>query len=367
MLLLPVILACASTEPEESPAEAEDQSTEPAGTQAAAAAPPARRIGELPPALQVDGPPILLPGLCEPSGAARAADGGILLVDDDLDGSVFAWSPGASPVRQAFPSVDVKDAEGLAVDDEGGLWVSGGLGRSRHKGKVGKRGAVARYVGGPEWTLDLATVDLRPGREPSALAPLMTAIYAACADCRLPSDASGMEEGHALDVEGLGWTHDGRLLFGLRAPLVAERAVVFATDPAALRARASLADVVTAAWALDLGGRGVRDLGPGTDGAMLLLAGAHSNRETPGGALYRWRPGSAVEPLGTMPRLGAPAEAIVADGPRAAWLFLDEGTRLSDGLRPRGPHAAEDENGRLELRCGAGRPTDWAHAVHVTW
>ncbi|MEC8422922.1 MAG: DUF3616 domain-containing protein, partial [Myxococcota bacterium] len=219
----------------------------------------------------------------------------------------------------------------------------------------------------PEWTLDLATVELRPGRQPDALAPLMAAIHAACPECRLPSDASGMEEGHAFDVEGLGWAGDGRLLFGLRAPLVAERAIVLAADPAALRARAPLTDVVTAAWALDLGGRGVRDLGPGTDGAMLLLAGAHSNRETPGGALYRWRPGTAVEPLGTMPRLGAPAEAIVADGPRAAWLFLDEGKRLAEGLRPRGPHAAKDENGRLELRCGAGRPTDWAHAVHVSW
>jgi hypothetical protein len=134
-------------------------------------------------------------------------------------------------------------------------------------------------------------------------------------------------------------------------------------NAAALREGAPLPAVVRDAWSLDLGGRGIRDLSPAPDGALLLLAGGPSGAETPGGALYRWQPGGEPALLGTLPPLSGPAEALVADGPNAAWLFLDEGRRLAQGLRAGGPHA--DGDGALD--CGANGATDWAHAVRITW
>lgn len=319
-----------------------------------------------PAALHVDGPARALPGLCEPSGAARRGDGPIWIVDDDQPDAVFSWEPGAPPRRHGLPDAPVRDAEGLSFDPEGGLWITGGMGRSAGSGKVGKRGVLARLVDGPAWRTDLQSDALRPGKDAAELEPLRAAIAAACPACALPGDAAGTEDGRALDAEGLTWGPAGQLLVGLRAPLVADKAVVFAVDPVALRASEPVARIVTAAWALDLGGRGIRDLAAGPDGTLLVLAGGASGRETPSGALYAWRPHTPPQPIGPLPRLGGAAEAVVPDGERAAWILLDEGRRLGEGLRAGGPHAAQDD-GQTVFQCGAGRASDWAHAVRVTW
>lgn len=362
MPLLSLALACASDDPVEPPDPASAAARAGMDRREPTAGPGPR----VQPALQVSGSAVPLPGLCEPSGAARHGDGPIWVVDDDQRDTLFAWAPPAAPTRHPLPGEPVKDAEGLAFDPDGGLWITGGMGRGGKKDKVGKRGVVARVVAGPEWSLDLATDALRPGKDKKELVPLLAAIAAKCADCALPSDASGTEDGRAFDIEGLAWDPAGRLLFGLRAPLVGDRAVVFSVDPIALRQGAPMARIVKGAWALDLGRRGIRDLGLGPSGSLLVLAGGPSGRETPRGALYSWWPGDAPRSIGPLPVLGGDAEAVVADGDRAAWLFLDEGKRLSEGLRKGGPHARQDD-GETVFSCGAGRPTDWAHAIRVTW
>jgi hypothetical protein len=368
--LLSLAFACLSTDPPPPAVPAAAPSAEPSPGEpiepTTPIRPPEPLIAPIPPALQVDGEPVILPGLCEPSGAARQEGGPIWLVDDDQREVLFAWTPGTRPVRHGLPGKPFKDGEGLAFDSEGGLWVTGGMGRGGKDDKVGKRGVIARLVRGPDWALEFATDALRPGKDRSELTPLAAAIAAACPECALPSDAGGVVDGHALDIEGLAWDPAGRLLFGVRAPLVGDKAIVFAVDPDALREGAPMSAVVTAAWALDLGRRGVRDLSPGPDGALLVLAGGSSSRETPGGALYTWWPGDAPRSIGPLPRLNAPAEALVADGERAAWLFLDEGRRLSEKLKKGGPHA-KTKDGQTRFSCGEGRPKDWAHAVRVTW
>ena len=139
-----------------------------------------------------------------------------------------------------------------------------------------------------------------------------------------------------------------------------EQAVVFAVDPTALQSGASLNDVVVAAWALPLGGRGVRDLASSPSGSLLVLAGGASAAEMPGTALYAWTPGTAPALLGTLPGAGSPAEALVSDGANAAWVFLDEGRRLGAGL-------VRTPCGREGAFSCVHRRTDWAHALRVRW
>jgi len=312
--------------------------------------------------LTVDGPLRPLPGLCETSGAARDAEGRLWLVDDDQRDALFLWTPGSIPIRSGVSDRPWKDAEGLAVDDQGDLWLSGSHGRSRQSGKVGRRATLARFEGGPDWRLAFKTDALRPGQDAAELTPLLEAVHARCTGCAPLHGATGRVDGEALDIEALAW-HRGHILLGLRAPLSGESALVFAVDPTHLQAGAPPSRAVTSAWTLPLGGRGIRDLTPSTDGGLLVLAGSPSGSDRLVPTLYRWVPGERPELIGSVPTPGPPPEAVVHDGPGAAWIFLDEGRRLASGLRPGGPHA--DAHGELE--CGANQPTNWARALRVTW
>lgn len=356
-MILLLLLACTESVPPGATAAPADAPSAPAP-----APPDPVNVPPTEPALRIDGVAVALPGLCETSGAARDADGRIWLVDDDQRDALFSWRPGETPQRHAIPDRPWKDAEGLAIDAAGDLWLTGGHGRSRGSGKVGRRATLARFTGHPEWRLAFRTDALRPGRDPDELAPLLAVLSDRCPDCGALDGAAGREEGRALDVEAIA-SHEGRLLVGLRAPLSGEQAVVFAVDPTALQSGASLNDVVVAAWALPLGGRGVRDLASSPSGSLLVLAGGASAAEMPGTALYAWTPGTAPALLGTLPGAGSPAEALVSDGANAAWVFLDEGRRLGAGLVPGGPHA--DAEGAFS--CGAHGATDWAHALRVRW
>ena len=223
-------------------------------------------------------------------------------------------------------------------------WLTGGHGRSRGSGKVGRRATLARFTGHPEWRLAFRTDALRPGRDPDELAPLLAVLSDRCPDCGALDGAAGREEGRALDVEAIA-SHEGRLLVGLRAPLSGEQAVVFAVDPTALQSGASLNDVVVAAWALPLGGRGVRDLASSPSGSLLVLAGGASAAEMPGTALYAWTPGTAPALLGTLPGAGSPASA-------RSMVRTQPGCSSTDvGSEPGLCQADPMRRGRSSLRC----------------
>lgn len=291
-------------------------------------------------------PPVAIAGLCEPSGAARLPDGRILVVDDDQEDHVFAWTAGAAGVealdaRGPAGEAPWRDPEGLAVGPDGGVWVMGSHSRSASKGKVGRRGVVAKLAIGPGVSRPVAWTDrLRPGKDPAELAPLVAAIAAVCPACALPAGVDGVEEGHALDLEGLAVRGPETLLVGLRAPLAQHRAVAFEVNWGPLVAGEPLERAVTQAWSLDLGGRGVRDLGPLPDGELLVLAGPIGSGASPAPALYRWLPGEPPRLLGELPDLGIDGspEAVVPDDAAGAWVFYDEGSRLGDACKPGAPH-----------------------------
>lgn len=322
---------------------------------------------------------VALPGLCEPSGATTGAAGEIWLVDDDQDDRVYRWTGEGAPVAQRVSGggkAPFRDAEAASMDDAGRLWVVGSHSRSATKGKVGKRAVVVRMTpsdGG--WTVTDATDHLRPGKDPQELAPFRAAIAGVCGACALPEDTAGREPGRALQIEGAALHGQDGLLLGLRAPTPGDQAVVVEVDREKLLARLPTSAVVRAAWPLELGGAGVRDLVRAHgDPSYLVLSGSRRDSREPPAALYTWTPGEAPARIGRLPEVGidgAP-EALAPTGPRSAWVFYDEGDRLKASAESDGPHHWRlDDDGARAFSCGARPPpTDadaWAHAVHMTW
>jgi gluconolactonase len=78
----------------------------------------------------------LLGGIDWPNGIGRSPDGGTLYVCDFAGGEVIAYD-GETP--RILLETDSGEADGLAVDVEGGIWVA-----------LGSGGAVARYSPGGE-------------------------------------------------------------------------------------------------------------------------------------------------------------------------------------------------------------------------
>ena len=248
--------------------------------------PPAADLAEAlplvePPAatgLRVDRDPVAIAGLCEPSAAVAGPDGTIWVVDDDQEDRIFSWTPGsgaarAHDARGGASESPFKDPEGLDLDDAGRLWVVGSHSISK-SGKLGRRAAISRMAWTPEgWKAEATSRRLRPGDGAGELQPLVDALVARCPDCDLGDLVAGEDDGYALNIEGASLFGENELLIGLRAPLVERRAVLFAVDRAALFGSQPLAELLRGAWAVDLGGRGVRDLARAPDGTLLILAG----------------------------------------------------------------------------------------------
>jgi hypothetical protein len=286
-----------------------------------------------------------LRGLCEGSGAALW-QGALLVADDEQKAQLlrFSLEDGAPLGPLAHPAVGggaarVPDAEALVVDPQGGRWVVPSHSLSG-KGKV--RDALLWVP--PAGEAQVFSGLLRSGTD---LTPVRVGLSSApgCPGCALPpgADALGSKVG-GLDVEGAARWGD-RLLLGLRGPLLdGGRALVLA-----LPAGAPASGVVDA-WALDLGGRGVRDMAQDGD-ALLILAGPTGGGPAPSPALYRWTPGAA------------PA-ALPVDLPQPADGALEAVVPLPDALL-----FVEDAGARLEAQHGDGfdcaaLPADaaWARA-----
>lgn len=320
-MLLFALLACGRPEPAAAPL--------PRPEPTAAAPDPGASGARLAPA----GEPVRLAGVCEASGAAWVPEAGgpaLWVVEDERPDAVMRFGPdltplGALPLRApGGGAVELDDLESAARAGDG-LWLLGSHSLNK-SGKLKDRGHLVRVDSAGTLVYDSQAI--RPTLQlPEAL--LRTAA-SACPGCALPPEAGTLpSKKGGLDIEGVAAMPE-RLLIGLRAPLVGGgKALVFAFETPAVGS-----GTFGASWALDLGGRGVRDLAwDAASGSVLVLAGP-SGDEGPAPALYAWRPSETPELLGMLPEIPGEAPEALALGPTPGqlWVAWDAGNRLKDEI-----------------------------------
>ena len=264
-------------------------------------------------------------GSYEASGlAAVPGDSQFLFVDDGRERQIFLLAMSSDGVHISdaialpFPA-DVTDMEGITTDGRF-FYVVGsqskkkgfegdGLVRFTFDSRSRRIGAVERAQGLKAWLAD-NVAELR-------------------GTAHLPGD-------HVLNIEGLAWDHaNRRLLLGLRAPVVADSALVvpirlvdttraFATDNLAIDG---------ATLRLPLDGAGIRGIEWDTlAGSFLVIAGASLNDETRDFRVLEWngRSGSPLRELARYDRQlkpegiargalgGSPARVVVFDAGHVA-------------------------------------------------
>jgi hypothetical protein len=193
-----------------------------------------------PPTAPGEGAFATIPGLCEASAIVGAPEGGWWVGDNETSDQLYAFGGDFSPRPPVRLEDRLDDVEALA-ETPGGVIAVGSQSRNK-KGEVKPRRRRAAVVGRPSVALELR----------------------GCAPCLAAMEAAPGAGG--LDVEGAAWW-GGRIWLGLRAPLVAGKALLVALGEDLVAA-----PVPSAPVEVDLGGDGIRDLLP-WQGGLLVLSG----------------------------------------------------------------------------------------------
>jgi hypothetical protein len=222
----------------------------------------------------------------EISGGARLPDGTMVLVDDETPSAIFLWDGDLThpPVPRSLGGV-FDDLEGVAADSSGAIYLLTSHSLTRRGRVRPERRRLARWVPGAAASqpgVGAGTLEVIDDLTPVLLRLLDTG----------PSQ---------LSLEGLAWYPPGDQLFlGARAPLREGKALVVGLRSASRRfvkARTSqpsrdLDGDEPTVRALDLGGRGIRDLAYDPwRGAIWVLAGPVGERGS-SYALFLWKPES---------------------------------------------------------------------------
>ena len=232
-------------------------------------------------------------GLCDASAAVALGRDHFVVADDERNTLVTYRRGQPEPVALLPLAVFLgtaadkeSDLEGAAAIGSRIYWIS-----SHGRNKNGKPRPERQRFFATEVDAGTVPPSLRPVGSPYS--GLLEALLSAQglkpyklgdATQRAPEAAGG------FNIEGLAATADGRLLIGLRNPLVAGRALLVPLDnpEAVVSGKAAR---IGAPMLLDLGGRGIRSIervGP----ALFIVAGAPDDRAD--FALYRWS-GKAAE------------------------------------------------------------------------
>jgi hypothetical protein len=171
------------------------------------------------------------------------------------------------------------------------------------------------------------------------------------------------------------WSDDGAHLYlGVRAP-IGLAGDAFILEMTVSNETASTGLESTNVHALDLGGGGVRAMGPaaGGDGYWLVVGPPADARPSDGGfALYAWAPSQSPRLLTHLPPFDGSPEAFIPLGPSEALLFIDEGDRLKAGaLAAQGAAHRSGSDDKPKFHCGASPSAigsaDWAHVIRTQW
>jgi hypothetical protein len=236
---------------------------------------------------------MLYRGMCDAS-AAVALDDDHFVVASDEDNVLRVyrrgqpWPVATLPLASALGTARESDLEGAARIGRRIYWI-GSHGRNA-SGKV--REDRYRFFA---TEIDDATVPPKLYSPTAPIDGLLPQLVGAesvepwrlSAAARLPPESAG-----GLNIEGLAATAEGHLLIGFRNPVRDGKALVVALrNP--LQFAAGAAASLGPAFALDLGGRGVRSI-EGIGAGYMIVAGPTADRGD--FALYRWSGLAADDP-----------------------------------------------------------------------
>lgn len=254
-------------------------------------------------------------GIYEPSAAQQMPDGRIFVVEDEMEHSLAILSiqgDGTFAVERldpqavfapilAAPHAEIpEDFEGIAVDDEGFLYLITSHSREVD-GKVdARREQLVRFkVAGTQCT-DMAVYG-----------NLKADIAARHPVLRQSADVVDVKQAGGLNIEGIAFDKDKKtLLIGFRSPVSEGKAVLVTLDnPKDIFTTGVEAEIGADLILLDLQDNGVRGMvyDPTLDG-YLIISGPVSRDRTLNFGLWLWHgePGKAAVPVG----IPGPANAI---------------------------------------------------------
>lgn len=237
-----------------------------------------------------------------------------------LDAATPLGAPPEGICDGSDPGSGEFDGEAAAFDD-GVFYVTGSHGCSRNSDELRPAGFLVARIAPDEPGLDVhpGTVAIDLSHRLGALlrrSPPLLRYFGAS-----PNRANG------LNIEGLA-VREGRMVFGLRAPVIDGHAFLFETTAATMFER----DIVGTGRAIpvELGPqRGIRDLAFLPDGRLLILSGPAQEQDIPY-RLHLYDEGDLSDLTDIAPPGGGKAEAIAIVGverDRATLLVLFDGAR----------------------------------------
>lgn len=269
------------------------------------------------------------------SGVARLTDGRVLIADDEAlhplvivdffaTGAVREFlSDDIQSMFKPFGIKELNNLEALTSDRRGHLYLTTSHAISRLGEDKPDRKVMAR--------LDVVGNDLR---NVVVLRTLEEAIQKRggplAASIGQPAKTLGPPPG--LNIEGLAWDpRSSRLVFGLRGPLVHDRALVFYMDNPDDVFDRGAEPRLSGPDSVDLHGSGIRDITfDSLTGGFLIVSGASGQSAFGSAGLWSWT-GRAAEPARqlTVPALnGLKPEGIVAttvNGQPILFFVCDDG------------------------------------------
>jgi hypothetical protein len=195
---------------------------------------------------------------------------------------------------------DVSDPEGIAFDGSF-FYVVG----SQSHGEVGPRNALARFA------FDSTSQTLQ--RQAEVMSNLRDFLLQNVPELKEVSDKPGNAGG--LNVEGIAWDLvNGRLLLGLRSPVINGKALVVPIKLRDPRDPFTTENLLPPGPAiqLSLGGLGIRDIQyDKRANSFLIIAGASSSGGNTESSLWEWNGDADQSNPASLPQLIAPLDAAM--------------------------------------------------------
>jgi hypothetical protein len=152
-------------------------------------------------------------------------------------------------------------------------------------------------------------------------------------DLGLDIDARRAPKEGGLSIEGLCATHEpGKLLIGLRSPLIEGKAMLIPLRNADEVIEPGVEPEFGTPVLLDLGGLGIRSIDYWSERDTYLIIAGPASKSTEEFRLYSWSGSKVTDVEFDFPSDGVAPEALLIDGAsETVYMLFDEGNRKSEG------------------------------------